>query len=119
MLITTASPSVAEPVATSFITTPEIQDWAALGRHCDHVALLGKTIMFGPARHGPGFNVSTYMADPDGCIVEVYTDLLRINDDAAYTPVDWSTEPHALNLWGPGPTTDLLTLGVPCGTAPR
>ena len=49
----------------------------------------------------PGFNNFTYLVDPDGVIVEAYCDLLRIYDEAAYQPIDWSTEPRALNLWGP------------------
>jgi catechol-2,3-dioxygenase len=91
----------------------EIQDWGALGQYCDDIARDGLTLSWGPVRHGPGFNVSTYLPDPDGGIIEVYADLLQIHDERAYTPVDWSGEPRALNLWGPLPGEDLLTAGVP------
>ena len=79
----------------------ELESWSALGRYADHVALSGQQFIWGPGRHGPGLNHFTYLLDPDGVVVEAYSDLLRIYDDAAYEPIDWSKEPRALNLWGP------------------
>jgi catechol 2,3-dioxygenase len=91
----------------------QIQDWGALGQYCDDIARDGLTLSWGPVRHGPGFNVATYLPDPDGVIIEVYADLLRIDDERAYMPIDWSNEPRALNLWGPLPGEDLLLAGIP------
>jgi catechol 2,3-dioxygenase len=91
----------------------QTQDWGALGQYCDDIARAGLTLSWGPVRHGPGFNVATYLPDPDGVIIEVYADLLQIDDERAYTPVDWSNEPRALNLWGPLPGEDLLMAGIP------
>jgi catechol 2,3-dioxygenase len=91
----------------------EVQDWGALGRYCDDIALRGRKLLWGPVRHGPGFNLATYLEDPDGGVIEVYADLLQIADDDAYVPVDWSDEPRALNLWGPGPDEALLAAGLP------
>jgi catechol-2,3-dioxygenase len=91
----------------------QIQDWGALGQYCDDIARDGLTLSWGPVRHGPGFNVAAYLPDPDGAIIEVYADLLQIDDERAYEPVDWSGEPRALNLWGPLPSEELLMAGVP------
>ena len=79
----------------------ELESWSAMGQYADHVARLGQQFIWGPGRHGPGFNQFTYLLDPDGVVAEAYCDLLRIYDEAAYEPIDWSREPRALNLWGP------------------
>jgi catechol 2,3-dioxygenase len=90
----------------------EVQDLGALGAYCDQLALDDLALLWGPVRHGPGFNLATYLPDLDGGAVEVYSDLMRIDDEAAYRAVDWSTQPRALNLWGPGPGEDLLEVGI-------
>lgn len=91
----------------------EVQDWSALAQRCDDLALAGVSLGWGPVRHGPGFNLAAYFPDHEAGIVEIYSDMLRIHDEASYQPVDWSTEPRALNLWGPGPDADLLAAGMP------
>jgi catechol-2,3-dioxygenase len=91
----------------------EIQDVAAMAKYCDRNGVAGRTQLWGPVRHGPGFNIATYMPDAAGALIEVYSDLLTIEDDANYTPVDWSDEPMSLNLWGPMPSPDVLAAGVP------
>jgi catechol-2,3-dioxygenase len=90
----------------------EVQDWGALGAYCDQLAVEGLALSWGPVRHGPGFNRATYLLDVDGGAIEVYSDLLRIEDEAAYRAIDWSAQPGALNLWGPGPGEDLLEAGI-------
>lgn len=91
----------------------ELESWSALGQYADHVARSGQRFVWGPGRHGPGFNQFTYLLDPDGAVVEAYSDLLRIYDEAAYLPIDWSKEPRALNLWGPMLPDDWGEYGVP------
>ncbi len=91
----------------------ELESWSAMGQYADHVARSGQRFIWGPGRHGPGFNHFTYLLDPDGAVVEAYCDLLRIYDEAAYRPIDWSKEPRALNLWGPMLPDDWGELGVP------
>src|SRR3954453_4407342 len=95
-----------------------VSDWSALGVYCDSLARHGLSLAWGPVRHGPGFNLATYLPDPDGVMVEVYTELLQIPDDRSYVPIDWSDEPRALNLWGPPPGPDVLSAGIPV-LAPR
>jgi catechol 2,3-dioxygenase len=91
----------------------EVQDLSALARYCDDIAKKGLTLAWGPVRHGPGFNLATYLADAPGNMIEVYTDLLHISDDRAYEPIDWTDEPRALNLWGPPPGEEVLRAGTP------
>lgn len=91
----------------------EVQDWGALAQYCDSVALQGMTLLWGPVRHGPGFNLATYVPDAEGAVIEVYADLIQIRDERAYEPIDWSGEPRSLNLWGPGPSQELLAAGIP------
>lgn len=91
----------------------EVQDLSALGQYCDSIAIEGHRLLWGPVRHGPGYNLATYLPDPDGGVVEVYSDMLRITDEATYRRVDWSKVPDALNLWGPMPPERLLVAGLP------
>ena len=91
----------------------ELEGWGALGQYADHVARSGQQFIWGPGRHGPGFNHFTYLLDPDGAVVEAYSDLMKIYDEAAYVPIDWSQQRGALNLWGPMLPSDWGDLGVP------
>jgi catechol-2,3-dioxygenase len=91
----------------------EVQDLATLAQLCDELPQYDLAVSWGPVRHGPGFNISTYMFDADGAMIEVYTDLLRIYDQSSYVPVDWSNTPRAQNLWGPGLNEEMLNAGIP------
>ena len=91
----------------------EVQDVGALAQYCDSLGMEGKRLLWGPVRHGPGFNLATYQPDPDGGLIEVYTDLARIYDESAYEPVDWDEVPDALNLWGPPPPEEIFGAGLP------
>ena len=48
----------------------QLENWGALQRYCDNLAFLGKRLVWGPGRHGPGRNLYTYLPDPDNVIVE-------------------------------------------------
>ncbi len=92
----------------------ELENWSAIQRYCDHLAFLGKRLVWGPGRHGPGRNLYAYLPDPDNTIVEAYADLLVVPDDANYRPIDWSDRgDSALNLWGPMPPPEWRDYGVP------
>lgn len=91
----------------------EVQDIGALAQYCDDLGQAGLPLLWGPVRHGPGFNLATYLPDTEGGVIEVYTDLIQVHDDAAYEPIDWSEHKHAINLWGPSPSDELQTAGVP------
>ena len=91
----------------------EVQDWGALAQYCDNIARDGMTLLWGPVRHGPGFNLAAYVPDAEGAVIETYADLIQIRDERSYHPIDWSDEPRALNLWGPQPSQELLMAGIP------
>jgi len=92
----------------------ELENWGAIQRYADQLAFLGKLLIWGPGRHGPGRNLYTYIPDPDNTIIEAYADLLQVEDEANYRPIDWSTRgEQALNLWGPLMPPDWRDYGVP------
>jgi catechol 2,3-dioxygenase len=91
----------------------ELSGWAAMQSYLDHLASIGRPILWGPGRHGPGYNLFTYLPDPEGMLIEAYADLLRIENDAAYIPMDWSVVPDFLNLWGPGMPQQFVSYGIP------
>lgn len=92
----------------------EMASIGEIAHYADHVARDGQHFLWGPGRHGPGFNIFTYLLDPEEAVVEVYTDLLRIDDEAAYKAVDWSAHPHAMNLWARDDTPENWSeIGIP------
>jgi catechol-2,3-dioxygenase len=92
----------------------ELENWGAIERYADHLALIGKRLVWGPGRHGPGRNLYAYLPDPDNTIVEAYADLLTVPDEANYRPIDWNAYGDAaLNLWGPMPPPEWRDYGVP------
>lgn len=44
----------------------------------------------GPGRHGPGDNTFIVFKDPDGNLVEFYSDMTIIDAAHPYTPSTWS-----------------------------
>jgi catechol 2,3-dioxygenase len=91
----------------------ELQDFSAIGRYCDRLSRLGKRLIWGPGRHGPGANLYTYTPDPDGAIVEAYADMQRIDNEATHRLGKWDHVDGALNLWGPQSPANFGELGVP------
>jgi len=55
----------------------------------------------GPVPPRSRFSISrTYLADLDGCCVEVYADMMQVTDETNYTPIDWSQRPGGLKRLG-------------------
>ena len=94
----------------------EARDIEHLKHVCDQFARTGVTLDWGIGRHGPGHNIFTYHRDPDGNLVEVFTDLDVMLDEesGAYDPRPWHEDspqrpkvwqfsPEVGNTWGPGP----------------
>lgn len=48
----------------------------------DHLAEHGHRLHWGPGRHGPGHNLFTYHRDPDGNVVELFTQIDDVHDEA-------------------------------------
>lgn len=91
----------------------ELDGWDGMRRYLDELAVRGERIVWGPGRHGPGFNLYTYLPDPNGVLIEGYADLQKIEDEENYVPIDWSQVPGALNIWGPGLPEGFHDFGIP------
>jgi len=98
----------------------EVKDFPHLGRACDIMAEEGVNILWGPGRHGPGHNIFTYHRDPDNNIIEVFTELDKMSNealgyfdprphhtDSPQRPRTWDiTDTKVVNSWGtPRPNT--------------
>lgn len=94
----------------------ELRDWAHVQLACDRLAEADVSVIWGPGRHGPGHNIFTYHRDPDGNIVELFTQLDLVLDeglghfdprpwheDNLQKPKVWEAGPKAPNAWGQGP----------------
>lgn len=78
----------------------QTQNVADLGRLGDRLDAVGRRLLWGPVRHGAGHNIAAYYAEPNGTVVEVYTDLEQIYDDSR-PPTEWELEdPRWANRWG-------------------
>ena len=98
----------------------EVKDWGQLQLACDFLSKNGFPTVWGPGRHGCGHNLFAYHRDPDGQIIELFTELDQMRDDlGCYEPRPWHRErpqkpkvwpadPAASNLWGPMPPSDFL-----------
>jgi catechol 2,3-dioxygenase-like lactoylglutathione lyase family enzyme len=91
----------------------EMRDFMHLKEALDHLASGGHRMAWGPGRHGVGHNIFTYHTDPDGNIIELFTELDLIADEETGTfeprpwheewpqrPKFWTPEPGAANKWG-------------------
>jgi catechol 2,3-dioxygenase-like lactoylglutathione lyase family enzyme len=110
----------------NFMENPQesgLHHFAFEARDIDHVKNLldslareKVTLEWGVGRHGPGHNIFSYHRDPDGNLVEIFTDLDLMYDEELgyYEPRPWHEEypqrPKAWerlrtpgNAWGPGP----------------
>jgi catechol 2,3-dioxygenase len=95
----------------------EVESLAEIARLGDHLVRHGKTFIFGPGRHGPGRNYFAYHYDANGACVEYYADLEQIEDNA-WTGGDWTGNPNAINQWGPAPSDEFMSLGIPLAGLP-
>jgi catechol-2,3-dioxygenase len=81
----------------------------------DTLVLKGRTMLWGPGRHGAGDNIFTYYVDPNGCIVETSVGMARIDNDVLYHPRTWGapSDPKMRNLWGPPSPADFGQYTIP------
>lgn len=96
----------------------EVEGWSDLERLGDQLLAAGRTLFWGPGRHGPGNNLFTYHLDPAGGIVEYFCDLQRIDDEADYRAAVWPNTANTLNRWGPQPPADFIERGLSLVAAP-
>ncbi len=92
----------------------EMRDLYHLQTTLDHLARNGYRLIWGPGRHGPGHNIFTYHRDPDGNIIELFTELDTMIDeangyfeprpwheDSPQVPKTWQVDVATANAWGP------------------
>jgi catechol-2,3-dioxygenase len=91
----------------------ELNGWDGMRMYLDDLAVKGEQIVWGPGRHGPGFNLFTYLPDLDGGLIEGYAAMLQIEDDENYVPIDWEQHPNPMNVWGPAMPEEVAGFGVP------
>jgi catechol 2,3-dioxygenase len=81
----------------------EIESFAHYELFADRLASLGTRLVWGPGRHGPGNNLFAYFEDPAGNLIEIYSDMIRIENEHDYVPLDWTDLQEVGNRWGPMP----------------
>jgi len=92
----------------------EMRDIVHLKDALDHLASRNIRLQWGPGRHGAGHNIFTYHHDPDGNLVELFTEIDTIYDETTgqfqprpwhehwpQVPQVWGLGPEAANKWGP------------------
>ena len=92
----------------------EMRDLYHLQTTLDHLARNGYRLIWGPGRHGPGHNIFTYHRDPHGSIIELFTELDTMIDeangffeprpwheDSPQVPKTWQVDVATANAWGP------------------
>jgi len=80
----------------------------------DHLAKNDYRLHWGPGRHGPGHNLFTYHRDPDGHVIELFTQIDVVHDEAKgyweprpwheeypMYPKTWQVDLATVNQWGP------------------
>lgn len=78
----------------------QTQSIADLGRLGDRLFALGRRLIWGPVRHGAGHNIAAYYVEPNGTVVELYTDLEQIYDNTR-PPIEWEDDDRTwFNRWG-------------------
>jgi catechol-2,3-dioxygenase len=79
---------------------PHLTDLANLA---DVVAESGGEMLWGPARHPVGHNISTYVLAPSNVIVEYYVDMDHIYDEASHSPgrMEIDESHRWFNIWNP------------------
>ncbi len=76
----------------------ETRDWHALRDWADHVASKSVTLAWGIGRHGPGNDTFFMVADPDGNLAEISSDLEVCAEDRPARV--WPHGAETLNRWG-------------------
>lgn len=72
----------------------QVQSIADLARLGDRLHESGERLLMGPVRHGAGHNIAAYYVEPTGAVVELYTDMEMIYDDAR-PPIVWPRSDRA------------------------
>jgi catechol 2,3-dioxygenase-like lactoylglutathione lyase family enzyme len=98
----------------------ELQDWGHMRTACETLGMHKVPILWGPLRHGIGHNIAIYHRDPDDHIVEFYTEMDQMknealgyfdprpwHEDRPQRPKVWDRHSGAI-VWGTPPAPDYL-----------
>jgi catechol 2,3-dioxygenase-like lactoylglutathione lyase family enzyme len=98
----------------------ELRDFSHMQTACDLFAEKKIPIIWGPVRLGPGHNVAAFHRDHDDWVIELYTELDQMKDEALgyfdprpwhqdrpQRPKVWPADKVAF-IWGPPPTPDFM-----------
>jgi catechol 2,3-dioxygenase-like lactoylglutathione lyase family enzyme len=95
----------------------ELKDFIHIQNSCDLFGQRNIPLIWGPLRQGPGHNIATYHRNHDDQVIELYTELDQMKDEALgyFDPRPWHRdqpqrpkvwEPGKTNTWGTPPTAD-------------
>jgi len=77
----------------------ELRDFLEISKGVYHLGQRGVPRIWGPGRHGAGNNLFSYFWDPDRHIVEYTSDIIRIENESAWTPRVWPAKDETPDLW--------------------
>jgi catechol-2,3-dioxygenase len=81
----------------------EVRDWSDIKRACDMLARNDIKLTWGPIRHIIGHNIAIYHKNPDGVVIEFFTDLDQMHDEELgfFEPRPWHQDrPQRPKVWG-------------------
>jgi catechol 2,3-dioxygenase-like lactoylglutathione lyase family enzyme len=81
----------------------EVRDWSDIKRACDMLARNDIKLTWGPIRHIIGHNIAIYHKNPDGVVIEFFTDLDQMHDEELgfFEPRPWHQDrPQKPKVWG-------------------
>ena len=81
----------------------EVRDWSDIKRACDILARNDLKLTWGPIRHIIGHNIAVYHKNPDGTVIEFFTDLDQMHDEELgyFEPRPWHQDrPQRPKVWG-------------------
>jgi catechol 2,3-dioxygenase-like lactoylglutathione lyase family enzyme len=80
----------------------DVVDIGQMRSALDHLGRHGRWLGWGPARHGIGGNIASYVRIvEDECFVELYCDMEQL--EAEHEPRRWPDDRYSSNTWGPLP----------------
>jgi catechol 2,3-dioxygenase-like lactoylglutathione lyase family enzyme len=91
----------------------EMRDTAHLNNVLDQLGQKQVEIIWGPVRHGPGHNMAAYHFNPDGQIVELFSEMDRMSDEenGFFDPKPWHRDlPQRPKVWDPTKQRDMWGL---------
>ncbi|MDQ2672502.1 MAG: VOC family protein, partial [Actinomycetota bacterium] len=80
----------------------DVVDIGQMRMALDHLGRHGRWLGWGPARHGIGGNIASYVRIvEEECFVELYCDMEQL--EAEHEPRRWPDNRYSSNTWGPLP----------------